>query len=404
MEFGPIFRSLLRNRARVILIVAEVALTLAIVANCMSLILDTRAELGRESGFDDGHMVLIRSNPFAEDLNRQEALDQLVDSDLETLRGLPGVKAASNSTLQPWDPSGSVTAIRLPGSGDEPMRTQFYNADPSVFDALGIEVVQGRNFTREEYEHGAAAGPTETLPVIVSKAVADAAFPDGKAVGKELEFAGEDGQRLLIVGLIDRYYKPLGEFSDRVMLTPGRTASFDYGAIYLVRTEGDPGAMIPQIEKTLLGKENGRFLRLQTAVDLRDQFHSRDRLLVASLNGVMALLVLVTALGIVGLTSFSVAERRRQIGTRRALGASKGAIVRQFLLENWMVTSLGVVLGAALAYALNFGLVTWVAGAKLSVLVVAVGAAGLWLIGVASALGPALKGAQVPPALATRNV
>jgi len=403
MEFGPIFRSLLRNRARVVLIVAEVALTLAIVANCMSLILDTRAQLAKESGFDDEHMVLIRTTPFAEGLNQQEVLDQLVDSDLETLRAMPGVRAASNTTLEPWEAGGSITAVRLPGTRNEPMQAQFYGADPSTFDALGVPIVQGRGFTREEFEHGASATPTETLPVVISKALADAAFPDGKAVGRELA-SSDELQHYRIVGLIDRFYKPMGSVADRVILTPGRTASFDYGSTYLVRTQGDPGALVPQMEKALLAKENGRFLRLRTVVETRDELHGRDRLLVASLNGVMALLVLVTALGIVGLTSFSVAERRRQIGTRRALGASKAAIVRQFLLENWMVTSLGVVLGAALAYGLNFGLVTWVAGAKLSVLVVAVGAVGLWMIGVASALGPALRGAQVPPAIATRNV
>ncbi|HKI01413.1 MAG TPA: FtsX-like permease family protein [Thermoanaerobaculia bacterium] len=403
MEFGPIFRSLLRNRARVVVIVAEVALTLAIVANCMSLILDTRAQLARESGFDDDHMVLVRSNPFAESLNEEEVLNQLVDSDLRTLRALPGVRAVSNTSLEPWGQGGSITSVRLPGTRGEPLRAQFYSADPSIFDTLGIRVVQGRGFTREELEHGADAGPTETLPVVISKTLADVAFPDGKAVGRELAFADES-QRLLVVGLIDRFYKPLGAAADRVMLTPGRTVGFDYGSSYLVRTEGDPGAMIPRMEKALLGAEKGRFLRLRTVPEMREEFHGRDRLLVASLNGVMALLVLVTSLGIVGLTSFSVAERRRQIGTRRALGADKGDIVRHFLLENWMVTSLGVVLGAALAYALNFGMVTWVSGARLSVPVVAVGALGLWLIGIASALGPALRGAQVPPAIATRNV
>jgi len=69
-----------------------------------------------------------------------------------------------------------------------------------------------------------------------------------------------------------------------------------------------------------------------------------------------------------------------------------------------MVTSLGIVLGAGLAYALNFGMVTWVAGARLSPAVVAAGALGLWIIGICAALGPALRGAQVPPAIATRNV
>ncbi|HEX9944895.1 MAG TPA: FtsX-like permease family protein [Thermoanaerobaculia bacterium] len=403
MEFGPIFRSLLRNRARVVLIVAEVALTLAIVANCMSLILDTRAQLARESGFDDEHLVLIRSAPFAEALNQPEVLDQLVDSDLRTLRALPGVRAASDTHLQPWAGNVSITGVRIPGSRGEPTSAQFYPADPHVFDALGIQVVQGRGFTQAEYEHGAEAGPDEAVPVVISRTLADRLFPGGQAVGRQLSSADE-AQRYNVIGLIDRFYKPAGETSDRLMLGPARIVGFDFGSSYLVRTEGDPGAMIPQMEKALLGVEKGRFLRLRTGVEERTEFQSRDRLLVASLNGVMALLVLVTSLGIVGLTAFSVAERRRQIGTRRALGADRAAIVRHFLLENWMVTTFGVVLGAALAYGLNFGIVTWVAGARLSAPVVAAGALGLWLIGIASALGPALRGAQVPPAIATRNV
>jgi putative ABC transport system permease protein len=403
MEFGPIFRSLLRNRARVVLIVAEVALTLAIVANCMSLILDTRSKLARESGFDDEHIVAIHSAPFAEDLREQKVLDQLVDSDLRTLRALPGVRAASISTLEPWSSSGSITSIRAAGTRGEPLRTQFYSVDPSIFDTLGIRLVQGRSFTQDEYEHGAAATPSDVLPVVISKTVADRLFPDGKAVGKQLAYS-DDSQRLAVVGLIDRVYNPLGNAPDRLMLTPARTVGFDYGSLYLVRTKADPGPLVKEMEKSLLGVEKGRLLRLRTLVEERAEFHGRDRLLVASLNGVMALLVLVTSLGIVGLTSFSVAERRRQIGTRRALGADKASIVRHFLLENWMVTSCGVVLGVALAYGLNFGMVTWVSGARLSLPVIAAGAAGLWLIGIASALGPALRGAQVPPAIATRNV
>ena len=174
---------------------------------------------------------------------------------------------------------------------------------------------------------------------------------------------------------------------------PGTPAVVSYGG-----RDYPAERLLPQLETALLGVEKGRLVRTRTLVDDRTELHGRDRILVASLNTVMALLVLVTALGIVGLTSFSVAERRKQIGTRRALGADRAAIVRHFLLENWMVTSLGVVLGAGLAYALNFGLVTWVAGARLSPAVVAAGAVALWVIGLGAALGPALRGAQVAPA------
>jgi putative ABC transport system permease protein len=403
MEFGPIFRSLLRNRARVILIVAEVALTLAIVANCLSLILDTRAQLAKPSGFDDEHLVAIQSNPFDDHLRDPKVLNQLVDQDRRTLRAVPGVRAVAHTTLRPWETSGQITAIRVPGTRGEPLRTQLALADPGLFATLGVSIAQGRGFTEAEYDHGADAPQDEVQPVVVSQALADQLYPGGGAVGKPISDADE-AAHYQIVGIVDRFYNPFGETSEKAMLLPARAASFDRGSYYLVRTEGNPAPLIPQLEKALLGVEKGRFLRTHTIVENRDQFHGRDRMLVASLNGVMALLVLVTALGIVGLTSFSVAERQRQIGTRRALGAHRMAIVRHFLLENWMVTSFGVVLGVLLAYGFNFGLVTWVAGARLSPGVVAVGAVALWTIGLGAALGPALRGSRVAPAIATRNV
>ena len=127
-------------------------------------------------------------------------------------------------------------------------------------------------------------------------------------------------------------------------------------------------------------------------------------MLIATLNAVMGLLLLVTALGIVGLTSFSVAERRRQIGTRRALGATRRDVVRYFLLENWLVTTCGAVLGVGLALALNVGLLNVVEGSRIGWQVLAAGVVLLWAIGLGSALGPALRASQVAPAIATRNV
>jgi putative ABC transport system permease protein len=403
MEFGPIFRSLLRSRARVILIVAEVALTLAIVANCLSLIVDTRAQLARPSGFDDEHLIAVQSNPFDDRLRDPKLLNQLVEQDRRALRAVAGVRAVSHTALRPWESSGNITAVRVPGTRGEPFRIQSAEADPGLFDTLGLPIVQGRGFTEAEYDHGADAPLSEVQPVVVSRALADQLYPGGGAVGKPFADADES-QRFTIVGIVDHFYNPFGETSEKVMLLPSRSVSFDRGSQYLVRTQGSPAPLMPQLEKALLGVEKGRLVRTRTTVENRDEFHSRDRLLVGSLNAVMALLVLVTALGIVGLTSFSVAERQRQIGTRRALGADRLAIVRHFLLENWMVTSFGVVLGMLLAYGLNFGIVTWVAGAKLSPATVAAGALALWAIGLGAALGPALRGARVPPAIATRNV
>ena len=407
MEFGPIFRSLRRNRARVVLIVAEVALTLAIVANCMSLILDARQEMTRPSGFDEENLIHVVSTPFADELQNPEQANQLLDEDLRTLRALPGVKAATHTTLVPWGFNTMTMPVRRAGTQDEAADTQFVLADEGFADTLGIRVSQGQNLTRADFDaarEGEQSFSNFQGNVLLTQALANAVFPKGNAVGQVLELP-EAGGRFRVIGVLDKFYKPAGgSIDERAIIFPlpaGNVA----GMSFLVRTEpGQRDALAADIEKSMLTENDGRNVRVRTIQEIRKRFHTDDRLLVTSLNAVMVLLLLVTALGIVGLTSFSVTERRRQIGTRRALGASKGAIVRHFLLENWLIVTSGAVLGLALAFALNYGLVTWIDGTKLDLRMLAAGVVALWLTGILSALGPALRAAAVPPAIATRNV
>lgn len=408
MEFGPIFRAVTRHRARFVLIVAEVALTLALVANCVNLILDARAELARRSGFDEENLVFAVAEPFEEAFRDNAYRNRVMDADAAALRAMPGVKAVSQTNLAPWGRSASATGVQVEGKNEmEPAGTQFYLGDHHLIDALGAELVEGRAFTREEYETPNEEGSTTPFNIIVSRSLADALFPEGGALGKKLQFPGGESSIMTIVGIIDRFYKPFrGEdFQTRVMLAPARTGNYEYGTTFLVRTEpGQADAVRADLESTLLRVEKGRNVRLDTIPELRQRAQARNRMLVATLNGVMALLLLVTALGIVGLTSFSVAERRRQIGTRRALGATKADVLRYFLLENWLVTTCGAVLGIGLAIGLNIGLVNLVEGSRVGWPVLAGGVALLWVVGLAAALGPALRAAQVPPAIATRNV
>lgn len=407
MELGPIFRAMMRHRARFLLIALEVALTLAIVANSVSLILDAREEMTRPSGFDEENLIHVVSTPFADELQNPEQANQLLDEDLRTLRALPGVKAATHTTLVPWGFNTMVMPVRRAGTQDEAADSQFVFADEGFADTLGIRVSQGQNLTRADFDaarEGEQSFSNFQGNVLLTQALADAVFPKGNAVGQVLELP-EAGGRFRVVGVLDKFYKPAGgSIDERAIIFPLPAGNIA-GMSFLVRTEpGQRDALAADIEKSMLTVNDGRNVRVRTIQEIRKRFHTDDRLLVTSLNAVMVLLLLVTALGIVGLTSFSVTERRRQIGTRRALGASKGAIVRHFLLENWLIVTSGALLGLALAFALNYGLVTWIDGTKLDLRMLAAGVVALWLTGILSALGPALRAAAVPPAIATRNV
>ena len=239
---------------------------------------------------------------------------------------------------------------------------------------------------------------------MISRAFARLAFGEGSPLGKRLE--DNDGDQYLVVGVIERFYNPYAwPIHEYVMFFPSSSASYVGGSAYLLRTEpGARASVAAGLEKALLAANNGRNVRVRTLLEVKEGFQAGQKLLLGVLTGVIVLLVFVTALGIIGLTSFSVAERTRQIGTRRALGAQRADILRYFLLENWIVTTLGLSLGILLAVALNAALVNQLRAHPMNASYLAGGVLLLWAAGLLATWFPALKGAAVAPAVATRNV
>lgn len=403
MEIGPILRSMRRNKPRYVLIAAEVALTLAIVANCLALILDARSEMARESGFDDQHLIWVSTANFGEDLAAAEdpAVRDLLARDVEALRATPGVRAASATSFRPWQGGGSSFEVVVEGRTMEKVRSQFYTVDAAIYDTLGIEVTEGRALAADDV---VLEDDATRFPVAISRGLADLLFPEGGAVGKVLTDP-EGNEQYPIVGVFERFYNPYGwPIHEQASFFAIPTSSAN-GTSFLVRAEpGQTEQVAGALEARLLAVEGERNVELGTIPELRDNLQAGERLMVVVLNLLMGLLVFVTALGIVGLTAFSVSERRRTIGTRRALGATRGDVLRYFLVENWLVVTLGAVVGVGLAVGLNIGLLEVVEGARLAAPIVVGGVLLLWVIGLAAALGPALRGARIEPATATRNV
>lgn len=421
MDIGPIFRAMKRNKLRFGLVVFEIALTLAIVANCVTMILDARSKMTRPSGFDDENLVTVRSTPFDPAFKEDGYLDNSVKQDLDVLRGLSGVRSASNTRFLPWQGGGSSTEMRAAGATGDMLRTQIYTADDKTFETLGVQIVEGRALTRDEWERdalrlrelnkivrekGQDGKPKDkfTQDVVISQAFGKLAFGEGSSLGKMLE--DSDGDIYRVVGVIDNFYNPYGwPIHEYVVFYPNMSRSYNGGAAFLVRTEpGQAAALTKALEEKLVAANAGRNVTIRTLEDVKSQYFVGQRITVTAMTWVVVLLVFVTSLGIVGLASFSVTERTRQIGTRRALGARKQDILRHFLLENWLLTTMGLVFGVLLAYGLNVGLVSIVQDAKLQWPLVAGGVLFLWTAGLLATLGPALRASRIAPALATRNV
>jgi putative ABC transport system permease protein len=178
------------------------------------------------------------------------------------------------------------------------------------------------------------------------------------------------------------------------------------GASYVLRTAPQDRQRVIKTAVAALKKLDPKRVvtEQRTLDDARVEFFQGDRAMTSLLVGVIVALLLVTGLGIVGLASFWVAQRRRTIGVRRALGATRADIVHYFQTENFLLATIGIVLGMVLAYGINLLLMLHYELSRMPWMYFPIGALALWLIGQVAVLGPALRAAQVPPVVATRTV
>jgi putative ABC transport system permease protein len=402
MHIGPIVRALLHNPTRFWLITLEVALTLAIVVNCVSIILEQRELINRQSGLDEANLVVVTTRPFTDDFGDDGFLDGVRDEDLRRLRALAGVRAAATIDWLPLGGGGSITVLRPPEAEGDGQPCPFFVVGSGALDALGVELVAGRDFVESDMRPG--LDDPENL--IVTRALADRLYPDGDALGKPLHDVDADALFGTIVGIIDRMDNawPGSSIGELVMLRPGPDQD-PRRLRYLIRTQpGGVDAVFDQLEPTILDVNSDRLITVRPLSEYKARYFRSERVLVKVLTALAVLLVGVTSLGVVGLTSFSVTQRTREIGTRRALGATRSEILRYFVSEVWVIVGIGLASGVFLAYALNYALAHLAGATTLSWSLVAGGAALLWAIGVAAALVPAFQATMVPPVVSTRTV
>jgi putative ABC transport system permease protein len=188
------------------------------------------------------------------------------------------------------------------------------------------------------------------------------------------------------------------------MLIPETYA--DSSTRYVVRTEpGRRDALMVEIEERLANSPHTRILRdNRTMMDIRDETYKVDSVMSSVLYTVIATLMFITAMGIVGLAVFSINRRRKQIGTRRALGATQFAVLRYFLLENLIISASGVIIGAMLAVGFNMFLVQRFDMPRMEWYLAPIGMLVLLILGQLAVIVPAARAAQISPALATRSV
>ncbi len=403
MDIRPILSTLRRHKTASALIVLEIALSCAIVCNALFLI-DTRMErMNRDTGLAEDEIVRVN----VAGIGTNDNADAAAKTDLAALRAIPGVKYATMTNHVPFDDSSWNSSVSIKPDQQIPsLNVGVYLGDEQLLETFGLKLAAGRDFLPEEYIDMSTIGDdTSIAAAIVTRGMAEKLFPGENAVGKLLHDSWGTNP-IKIVGVVDSLIRPNDNEgpvnAQNSMLLPIRPVS----GRFAIRTSPERREEVLKAAVATLEKVNrSRIIMDQGAfTDVIDEYYQQDKAMAWLLGAVCVALMIVTALGIVGLASFWVQQRTKQIGVRRALGATRGQILRYFQTENFLLATIGIVLGMLGAFGLNQLLMTHYELPRLPALYLPVGAVALWLLGQIAVYGPARRAAAVPPAVATRSV
>ena len=403
MQIQPILAALRKHRLATLLIALEIALACAVLCNACFLIANRLDAMQVRSGVDEASLATLQISGY-EDSQANDVNARV----LQGLRGINGVQSASVLNSIPFgEHRGRVGITTDPEGRHFGGVVELYLGGPGSAEALGLHLVAGRNLQPDDYQPFTGVFPT-SASVLIARELADHLWPGADPLGKTF-WVDKWGYR--VVGVVDHLATPAPGWGGRSApgwsaFVPAQPGPMMAGSYLIKAAPADLGRVLREardmVAKTVpdavLDQEGS-----QTVSDLREKFFQQDRTMAFMLVGVIVALLLVTALGIVGLASFWVQQRRKQIGIRRAIGATRGDILHYFQTENFLIVSGGIGLGMAMAFALNLVLMKFYELPRLPLFYLPVGAVVLWGLGQLAVLGPALRAAAVPPVVATRS-
>lgn len=405
MNIRPILSTLRRHKTAALLIVLQVAVACAILCNAVFLVSERSTRMQQPSGIDENQLVMVSSTGLDTDIPGHVR----IATDLAALRAVPGVEVAENVGQFPFADNNWRTSLKLTQEQEKASaHTSMVTAGDGYQAVSGLKMVSGRWFNADEFQGSdvfSGAGEMNFPVLVITEALAKRLFPGEDALGKTVYGMGSTGSR--IIGISQNMLAPGGAPGDTaeaydVLFVPARSEM----GWYILRTTPEQRATVLTAAVDALNASNPNRLinRQRTLDEMRSNYYSRDRAVVWLLLVVSIAMLAITAFGIGGLASFWVQQRTRQIGVRRALGATRGQIQRYFQTENLLLVGGGIVIGMVLAFAANQWLMNKYELDRLPWHYLPIGALLLVMLGQIAVFWPARRAARIPPATATRSV
>ena len=403
MNIKALVKSLLNRQFATLLLIVQLALTLGLVVNSTMMALDTQERLDRQVGFAKEELAVIRLLPTSSAFLDEAYYRSVLHQDIAALQAIPGIKSVSQLNQLPiqrggWN--GSVHKV----NDEEILKTNrslnfvpYYYSNFSITQTLGLQLLEGRLFD----EHSPQSRDQETEDVIITESLAKVIFGDQSPIGEELNSG-------FVIGVVSDFmtWPHVSEERQYAVFYNEDLAIPDLTQSYLIRLDDNHTQEILAAAQEAILKVNPErdILKVITMTEHHREYFQQDIGLVGLFTMLCILMLVVTAISSFAHAQFHVSRQKRQIGIRRALGATRRDIILHVLSENWLVTLLGSLVGIGFVIAINIGLSTQIEISKPDSLIYLGAFIVILISGTLATWLPAFRTSLVPPVIATRTV
>ena len=339
-----------RFQAGKALVVAQVAVSLLLLAGASLLIRSLQNLVQQDVGFDRGHVLLVQTLPVASGYPEKQ-VDSLMDQVTAALAELPGVTGVVPSYNGLFDGTDSGTVLGmgdLQRTGRDDREAAYDMVGPDYFRIIGARVIAGRGIEPRD-------SSTSPKVAVITRGFAEFQYAGVNPVGHHLLTGDLDHPTAVeIVGVVSDIKE--GELAGppaRRFFVPIAQRTDEIGYLrFLLHTAGDPAALQTSVEARMTERyPNLRVFRVTPVEELMREDVTEERMLaqLSTIFGGLALLLAVT--GLYGVMSYTTSLRTNEIGIRMALGAPSGAVLRMVLGESLALLAVGIALGGLIAFA-----------------------------------------------------
>lgn len=409
-----VIRALKRHKIRVVLLVVLITLSMAVTSNAFLIVFSSIGRIDRASGVVDKDLFMLREQRIiVGSTQKKVALDagkSWIQEDLAALKKSSYVASVCVINTLPLTGS-NFTSGGIGLKSDQRSSTadiSYYLGSKDILTTLGLRLVAGRAFNAEDVTYVESTGLSSPNSIIITQALSNALFPSGNAVGHQVYLDGGDVPST-IIGVVDRLQAAsvagwAESFEWNSVIIPA--IQVGYTTTYAVRAkEGHLVEAMLDAKRQLYSIDRMRIIGdkdMSSFESIRRSAYQADFGVAVVIGAISVALLTIMAGGVAGASNSWVVQRRRQIGIRRALGATKAQIASYFICENMFVTTMGVMIGCIASYGVNLYLFANYGTDHLSLMFLVLSTCVIFAVSFFGALWSVLRSTAVPPMVATR--